>query len=687
VSAVGNGLSRSSGENLSLPVYRRPAVVLVALVGLSMVLRILGALQVPSPWMTPDEQTYAALGRSFWLTGHLAVLGSPAPYLSLAYPLLIGAPLSLHDAHLGYALAKALDAMVMSLAAVAVYGWGVRLMSRGWALVAAGLTLALPGLAYSDFLMTETLFYPVLVLAAWASAAALARPTLRNQALLLGALALAVATRLQAVVLVPAFVLALLLYLTPGRRFREARAFIPSLVALAVVTVAWLAASTGRGRSPLGAYGVVGTTGYALGNALKFAVYHLADLILVVALVPAVALVLLLLRARREPPPPAEQAFLAVAVAFTVGLVAEVGLFTSRNLGRLGERYLLGLAPLFFLAFALWLSRERGRDRVAATLAGVVAVALLALLPARFFSAAAQPEAFTVIPLYHLSQSTSTDPRVFLLGVAGALALAVVVVPARLAVWLVGAVAALLVAVSVYANGVVSDQARAFQRIMVGPKPTWVDSSTAGPVTLVYAGEQGWSGGSPIWLQTFWNRNIRHVYVLNKATVFGPMPTTPVTLDTQGRLVVNGTPIAPPIAVTGAGVRLAGAVPSSSPDGSWRLWRPSVAGPGVELNLVRVDAPSKLTINGPARQVVAHWGGKATFPVTALAIPSACPRRATCPNVEYTWYAKTSPLVLRPGLQCLSTSHTAYSVTYSVWLQDSLGRVSTRSPVLLHCQS
>jgi hypothetical protein len=665
--------------------FRRPAVALVALVGLSIVLRIFGALQVPSPWMTPDEQTYAALGRSFWLTGHLTVLGHPAPYLSLAYPLLIGAPLSLHDAHLGYAFAKALDAVVMSLAAVAVYGWGVKLMSRGWAVVAAGLTLALPGLAYSDFLMTETLFYPVVVLAAWASATALARPTLRNQALLLGALALAVATRLQAVVLVPAFVLALLLYLAPGRRFREARAFIPSLVALTVVMAAWLVASVGRGRSPLGAYGVVGTTGYALGDALKFTVYHLADLILVVAIVPAVAFILLLLRARRGSPPPAEQAFLAVTAAFTVGLVAEVGLFASRNLGRLGERYLLGLAPLFFLAFAFWLSRERGRDRVAATLAGVAAVGLLALLPARFLSAAAQPEAFSVIPLYHLAESTGTDPRVFLLGAAGVLALAVVVVPARLAVWLVGAVATLLVAVSVYANSVVSDQARAFQRIMVGPQPTWVDSSTAGPVTLVYAGEQGWSGGAPVWVQTFWNRNIRTVDVLNSATVFGPMPTTPVALDPQGRLLVNGTPIAPPIAVTGAGVRLAGAASTSSPDGSWRLWRPSLPGPGAELNLVRVDAPSQLTINGPTGQLVVRWGGKATFPITALAIPSACPQRATCPNAEFTWYAKTSPLVLRPGLQCLSTSRAEYIVRYSVWLQDSFGRTSTKHPVLLRC--
>ena len=66
--------------------------------------------------------------------------------------------------------------------------------------------------------MTETLFYPVFVLAAWAMTATLMRPTRLNQLLLVGGLALAVGTRLQAVVLVPAFLLAVVILVALERR-------------------------------------------------------------------------------------------------------------------------------------------------------------------------------------------------------------------------------------------------------------------------------------------------------------------------------------------------------------------------------------------------------------------------------------------------------------------------------------
>src|SRR5581483_5639562 len=70
----------------------------------------------------------------------------------------------------------------MSLAAVPVFLWGRSLVSTRWALVAAALTLALPGLVYSGLVMTEVLFYPLLVLAAWAMARAIERPTPARQA-------------------------------------------------------------------------------------------------------------------------------------------------------------------------------------------------------------------------------------------------------------------------------------------------------------------------------------------------------------------------------------------------------------------------------------------------------------------------------------------------------------------------
>ena len=128
----------------------------------------------------------------------------------------------------------------MSLVAVPVYLWGRTLMARGWALVAAALSLCLPALAFTGFVMTEVAFYPIVVLAAWALARALARPTAVTQSLALGAIALAVATRLQAIVFVPVVVLALALQLVFERSGpRAARRYLPLLGGLVTIHSGW----------------------------------------------------------------------------------------------------------------------------------------------------------------------------------------------------------------------------------------------------------------------------------------------------------------------------------------------------------------------------------------------------------------------------------------------------------------
>ena len=560
-------------------------VVLGLLLVVSVGLRAWAALAVPSPWVAPDEETYAALGRSLWHGDGLSVLGHPAGYLSLVYPLLVGLPLSLSDVHLGYDLAKALQAAVMTAAAVPVYLWGRSLMPRGYALIAAGLTIALPGLAFSGFLMTETLFYPVLVLAAWSMAGTLMRPTLRNQLLLLGVFGLAVGTRLQAIVLVPAFLLAVGIEVALERRPRLVRELAPFLLAVVVLAGAWLALTLGRGRSPLGAYAVTGSASYSVRAALQFSVYHLADVILMVAFVPAVALAVLVVEAvRGREASPAARAFLAVAVSLVVALVAEVGLFASRLLGRLGERYLLGLAPLVFLGFALWLSRGAPRPRVTTIVTLVSALALLATLPPRFFSEAAEPDAYSAIPLFHLHQLyPRTDVRFFLLGIAGDLALLLLLVPRRYAWTLAVATTALLAGISVYASLVLRDQARGWESVAIGPQPTWVDRAATGPVAFVYSGEASWSGGAPAWVYLFWNRRIDRVYVLNGAIIYGPLPVTAATLAPDHTIHLAGrTSRQPPrFAVAGLGVVLAGTQVADSANGQWTLWRLSTSPPAV----------------------------------------------------------------------------------------------------------
>ena len=150
-------------------------------------LRYAGARDLPTPWITPDETLYGMLGRSLWSDGRLAVLGEPVPFYSLLHPLLVGLPLTVWDGLDGLPRRHRRSAsLAMAATAVPVFAWGRTLMRPAWALVAAVLTVAIPALALSGLLMTETLFYPLATLAAWALAAALERPTLARQALLVG---------------------------------------------------------------------------------------------------------------------------------------------------------------------------------------------------------------------------------------------------------------------------------------------------------------------------------------------------------------------------------------------------------------------------------------------------------------------------------------------------------------------
>src|SRR5919197_2996413 len=222
---------------------RRPppvVTVLALLVGGSTLLRFWGGTQIPTPWITPDEMIYAAHGQSLWAAGHFRLLGRPSEFLSLVYPALAGLPLSLGNLERGYHALKLLQALGMSLTAVPVYLWARSLGTRFYAYVAAALTVAIPGLAYSGLIMTEVAFYPLVVLAAYALAAALERPTLVRQALLVLACAAAAMTRLQAFVLLPVLLTAAGIDLLLDRRApRRVLRLAPAAGALVVLAAAW----------------------------------------------------------------------------------------------------------------------------------------------------------------------------------------------------------------------------------------------------------------------------------------------------------------------------------------------------------------------------------------------------------------------------------------------------------------
>ena len=216
----------------------------------------------PAPWIFGDEMAYANLAESIGRNGSFAIRESPGLHgYGPGYPLLIAPAYAVFDdlAH-AYAAVKAINAVLMSLAAIPVYLIARRMVSAGPALLASALALAIPSLVYTGTVMTENAFYPAFSACVLVLLAAIERPTLWRQ---LGALALVGAAfliRAQAVTLVPAFVTAIVIVCLVesraegrlGRRdlVRRLDAFRVTWIALLACAILVLGAGLARGRSP-----------------------------------------------------------------------------------------------------------------------------------------------------------------------------------------------------------------------------------------------------------------------------------------------------------------------------------------------------------------------------------------------------------------------------------------------------
>jgi Dolichyl-phosphate-mannose-protein mannosyltransferase len=550
---------------------RQEWVAVAALVLVSTGLRAWAALKVPVPWIAPDEMVYGLLGRSLYEHGTLDVLGGPTPFYSALTPALAGFPLSVFSLDTGYDVLRGIQPLVMSLAAVPVYLWARSLVSRRSALVAAALALAAPGLTYSGLVMTEVLFYPLFVLAAWGAAEAIARPTRRTQLLLVLVLAAVIATRLQAIVLLPAFATAALLDAGLARSWHNLRRLVPvagGLVALVVVWVIWRVAS---GTNTLGGYEVAAGASYSVGTAAKFVVYHLASVLILCGLFPACAVALLLVGGLRRGEPDARvRAYLAVAASLTAWLVAEVGVFASEYSDRIVERNLIALGPVLFIGLVLWLERGAVGGYVLRSGIALAAAAVLLVLPVkRYVTIFGTHDAMTMIPLYKLVQASSPGTMLAVYSaVAGVVAVAFALLP-RPALRVVPVVLFVaFAAASVVSSRFVAGQARAQQQSFLGSDVRWIDDRADGPVAYLYNGEPDWNR---VWETLFWNERVKLVLDL-AGQVPGPLPQTPGEVQPDGTVFLPpSAKEAPRFAVASPTIQLVGRRVAEAGLGLWRI--------------------------------------------------------------------------------------------------------------------
>jgi hypothetical protein len=330
------GLSLSSRRAAVLDRALAWKLALGALVAASIVARTWAAWLRATPNYFPDEGIYAALSRSI-AHGHLpAVRGHVAHFPALLQPLLTAPAWWFGSLETGYRVTQLIQSVAISTAALAVW-WAARRLGvgRGLAFAAAALTVAVPDVGYSGWVLTQAFSYPLFIAAVAAGAVALAQPTKRAQGTFLAFALLASFARMQLAVLLLAYLAAAVIL----RRVREQRVVVGGL-ALAVVVA--LAGGLGYYKQAPTAFHLVEPASVGR-NALVLA--FAAGWIVVPAGLLGLA------RAFVRPRTELERAFGALALTASLAVFAETTLYGFSDLTY--ERYGFYLFPLLFLGFAL----------------------------------------------------------------------------------------------------------------------------------------------------------------------------------------------------------------------------------------------------------------------------------------------------------------------------------------------
>jgi hypothetical protein len=577
---------------------------LAAIVIVSFALRALLARSIVAPFILVDELVYSELAKSLADSGQRLVRGVPATGYGVVYPALIAPAYLLFDQiPQAYTAIKTINALVMSLAAIPAYLIARTALPKWWALGGAALAVALPSMAYTGTVMTENAFYPVFLLASWGVIAMLERPTVLRQLVALLLLFLAVATRLQAIALVPAILTAPLLLALFERSLERVRRLWPTYAVIVAGGLGVVALQALRGRSLsdlLGAYSVVGQSDYDVHRVLDFLLYHWAELDLYLGLVPIAATVILLGIARSLDPP--LQRLLAGSVAIAFWLVLVVSVFASKFADRIQERNAFVVAPLFLILLLAWIQRGAPRPSLLSPAAAAIAVAGIAAIPfERFINESAKSDTLMLLPWWSVQDVTGIEwVAEIAIGLGLAVGLIFVLVPRRYALALVGLVVVWF-AVSLRpiwwgAHGFRVASAGALYQGIRNPDRDWIDAAVpkGAKVGMVWSGR---TDRFTVNLNEFFNRSLDQVYNLAGPTPGGEASEQHISVGPGGVLRRDdGTELDDPLLVLDSSI---------DPNG-----RELAADEGWGLTLYRVKPPL-VTLASTKGIYPDSWSGRA----------------------------------------------------------------------------
>ncbi|HXH98151.1 MAG TPA: hypothetical protein VNH40_13170 [Gaiellaceae bacterium] len=365
---------------------RGAVALLTVLAAVSVAVHALLAGVIHGPFVFMDELGYERMAQSFAHTGHLALFGKGGLAYSPLYPILISPIYALtSSAHTAYEWTKVANAVLISLSVFPIYAIARFVLPRGRSIGVAALSLVAPLMLYSSFEMSESVSYPLFLVAIWAMLRALRRPSLGNDALLLGTILLACTARLQHVALFPVALTAVVLValLRPDRpedgRIRSlGHAVVRHRLLFGSVGLAFVAGLVrtiqNGGALPLaGRYSNVGTARANPVRVLEIGFHHLAELDFAVGVIPFACALLAGYALVRFGFPRNALIFASVAVGATAWLLLEVAFDAAAfdatsatprpgsilDLPRIHERYLIYLVPLFLVALLVALPLAR----------------------------------------------------------------------------------------------------------------------------------------------------------------------------------------------------------------------------------------------------------------------------------------------------------------------------------------
>jgi hypothetical protein len=550
---------------------RRAHLIGARTAAIATLVAVSAAVHVAAGWLraTPvyfsDEYMYAELGRSLAESGLPLVRGELAPFPALLYPALTAPAWLFADIDVAYRAIQLFGAVAMSLVCLPVYALARRLeLGPGLAFSLAALSVAVPDLVYSGWILSETVAYPLLLAAVAVATVALAAPSSRSQLLFLALVALAAATRAQFAVLVPVYLTAVLVLALAERRLRGV---VREQALPLTILGAGLAAAAAVGPTRfLGIYRFVFETDVDPGllaeragaNALVLA-YASAWILLPGALL---GFALALARPRSR----VERAYAALAVPLVAALVLQASLFGAPELVQ--ERYAFYSLPLLALAFGLYASRG-WPWRTAHALIAAVLLCAVAAVP---LSGYEKTHSAVLQALGRLEVALADPAAAALLAaaVAGGLLLIAIAASFRPRVGTPVVLGLAVVASALGALGATSFDLRNAELIRAVQLPadrSWVDHTVTGRVTLLRT-----PGGirTEALEQLFWNRSVDRVALLPGAIAPDGFQAEALRIDRDGAIGVDEPLL---VETKQSWVELRGAHRIAATDG-YALWAP-----------------------------------------------------------------------------------------------------------------